>query len=98
MLDRLPGELARLGVAVLPAVDGPNGHRDLACELFLRHAELPAQAPDQVSCLLFHSPSSARLLAGKTIPRPLLPSGDNTHGSGLAVFPAPRDLFSEPVE
>ena len=52
--DDLPGELARRGVGVLPAVHGRDGDRDLVRELLLREAELLPQAADEVSGVWVH--------------------------------------------
>src|SRR6266852_7160111 len=53
--DRLPGELRRLGVRVLPPVDGRDGDRDLVRELLLRHAELLAESADQAARVVWHA-------------------------------------------
>src|SRR6266478_4416128 len=53
--DRLPGELRRLGVRVLPPVHGRDGDRDLVRELLLRHAELLAESADQVARIVWHA-------------------------------------------
>jgi hypothetical protein len=55
VLDRLPSELARLGVGVLPAIDRRDRDRDLVRELFLGHPQLLPEAADQVACVVvFH--------------------------------------------
>src|SRR6266849_1733062 len=53
--DRLPGELRRLGVRVLPPVHGRDGDRDLVRELLLRHAELLAESADQAARVVWHA-------------------------------------------
>src|SRR5262249_36168869 len=54
VLDCLPGELAGLGVCVLPAVHRRHRDGDLVRELLLGHVELLAQAADEVTGVLFH--------------------------------------------
>src|SRR5262249_59464367 len=55
LADDLPGELARRGVAVLPAIHGRDGDCDGVRELLLREAELAPEAADHVAGVDVHA-------------------------------------------
>src|SRR5262245_5026106 len=54
LLNGLPRELARLGVGILPTIDGGDRHGDLVSELFLSHAQLLPEAANQIASIVFH--------------------------------------------
>src|SRR4030095_2167472 len=58
IMDDFPGQLARRGMGVLPAVHGGDGDSDLVRKLFLRESELLPKATDDGSLLWAHCLSS----------------------------------------
>src|SRR4029450_13423966 len=58
IMDDFPGQLARRGMGVLPAVHGGDGDSDLVRKLFLRESELLPKATDHGSLLWAHCLSS----------------------------------------
>src|SRR6059036_2585421 len=81
ILDRLPGELRRLGVRVLPPVDRGHGHRDLVGELFLRHAKLLAEGPDQTAGAVSHAPDPSNRRATGHAPARKAPRSERSSGA-----------------